>query len=1315
MADPGVPGALTSPTTDGTLSGLARFAFAPSRSSQPGSTIRQVDFCLSSGYCASSFNTSLDGTWKTTELTGHLTQGPATLYSTVSFTDPLGVGQTWRDAGTPVSVNTTALALAASLDPARGVAPLVSTLTINASDPSGLPLSYTVNFGDGTANATGTIDYPYDPITLGHTFVDAGLDSVRISVSDSASGFAQQQLNAAVLNPTLPIALSASPSSGTAPLADVLTLTTSDVSGQPVSYNVAFGDGQATSGTINSPYLPLTLSHTYNSPGTFVAGASVSDPSGTTGRTTSVVTVAGAVPLVANAGDDQTGVAGHPVTLDGSASQPSGSISAYAWNFGDGSTGTGSVVNHTYGSAGNYTAILTVTSGGHQAVGHSQVTIVAPPAPTKGLTVTVTDGANPISGASVAIMAAGGARYSGTTDADGRCVIAGLADGTYTAYAYASGYQPNSASATQTGGSGSASIALQAGSVAQTSATSTPMSRDQIVAAGINPADPANQNVYQFEIHLAFFPTPSSGSGSGASCPVSIQGDLNANSVINPVISNCSGEGVPPIVPNGQCDLCFGWGGYMIVGFPHQIFGSSPGSPGNPSILWMIIPGKAKWLKEFFDVKMIVSNLAPAGSGFSLDGGSVALGALPSGLSLAPTAVAQTQSQTVGDIPAGGSASADWILRGDTEGYYAVTGNYTGTLDPIGVGLSLPISTVQGAIHVWGGSAIHMIVDADDQTTVGYPYLVRIGLQNVADVPVYNPSVELLTQGRLNYIYQPKEQLEQGTDVIQPGGTFWTHDYRLVSEIGGTLNLSRSFVKKTAGNVDVSSTIQSHAATPIGQVPTLTVSSAADGVHLDWQAPSVSGISGYQIFYTPSRDTLFGSVPMATVSAATRSTVLTTGNSGYYAVSAVVNGVPTMFSPLVTVDTPGASLTVNPSAVVPGLKTTVSGSGFGVGSKVKLYIDRSTAPSVGSTTSGTSATFSKSVTIGALSAGQHVMIAIAANGKTSSTPFTVVVPTDYTAMGDSYSSGEGTGDFLEGTDTSINQCHQSPHAYPALLDLSQLIGSLTFVACSGSVTDDIYNANHQLYTGSDGYLVPAQLCGTQGATDCSPGGSPPISPSTKVVTLTIGGNDTGFKQVLTSCVQADLVYFHMGGKCMNDATLTQQTQARMNALAGTAAATTPDGHTIHRLTDVLSAIHQAAPYAHVYMAGYPVLFGKSFRGSCTVGNIVIMGLAGAPSGGILAPGTISKNDATYLNGLAKQLNGIIKSAVKSSGKWATYVDPTTRFAGHGFCDSQVSWLNPLNTTVDPSGVPSYVNPFSFHPTVTGQQSGYEPAFVAAGL
>jgi PKD repeat protein len=50
------------------------------------------------------------------------------------------------------------------------------------------------------------------------------------------------------------------------------------------------------------------------------------------------------------------------VTFDGQQSYaPDGSISSYAWDFGDGSTGTGYIAQHTYSAPGTFTASLIVT------------------------------------------------------------------------------------------------------------------------------------------------------------------------------------------------------------------------------------------------------------------------------------------------------------------------------------------------------------------------------------------------------------------------------------------------------------------------------------------------------------------------------------------------------------------------------------------------------------------------------------------------------------------------------------------------------------------------------------------------------------------------------------------------------------------------------------------------------------------------------------------------------------------------------------------------------------------------------------------
>ena len=63
----------------------------------------------------------------------------------------------------------------------------------------------------------------------------------------------------------------------------------------------------------------------------------------------------------------QSGGAPLPVYFDGSASTAvNGTIVDWAWDFGDGTTGSGATVTHTYNTPGDYFASLTVTdSNGH--------------------------------------------------------------------------------------------------------------------------------------------------------------------------------------------------------------------------------------------------------------------------------------------------------------------------------------------------------------------------------------------------------------------------------------------------------------------------------------------------------------------------------------------------------------------------------------------------------------------------------------------------------------------------------------------------------------------------------------------------------------------------------------------------------------------------------------------------------------------------------------------------------------------------------------------------------------------------------------
>ncbi len=70
------------------------------------------------------------------------------------------------------------------------------------------------------------------------------------------------------------------------------------------------------------------------------------------------------------------------VAFDGTTSaDPDGTVTRYAWDFGDHTTGTGATPSHTYAAGGTYTAVLTVTDDrGATATATHQVTVVDPTA-----------------------------------------------------------------------------------------------------------------------------------------------------------------------------------------------------------------------------------------------------------------------------------------------------------------------------------------------------------------------------------------------------------------------------------------------------------------------------------------------------------------------------------------------------------------------------------------------------------------------------------------------------------------------------------------------------------------------------------------------------------------------------------------------------------------------------------------------------------------------------------------------------------------------------------------------------------------------
>jgi lysophospholipase L1-like esterase len=226
----------------------------------------------------------------------------------------------------------------------------------------------------------------------------------------------------------------------------------------------------------------------------------------------------------------------------------------------------------------------------------------------------------------------------------------------------------------------------------------------------------------------------------------------------------------------------------------------------------------------------------------------------------------------------------------------------------------------------------------------------------------------------------------------------------------------------------------------------------------------------------------------------------------------------------------------------------------------------------------------------------------------------------YVALGDSYSSGTGTRTYLsDGT-----SCQRSVYAYPSLLAAGKGY-TLNFRACSGATTADV---------------SALQLSA--------------LGPGTAYVSLTVGGNDAGFADVLSTCAQPSWSSDCNGAIDRAQSIIT--------------------GPLPTRLTSLYAAIRSRAPQAKVVVAGYPRVFNGEDCNAFT---------------------WFSPTEETRLNATADLLNSRISAAAAAAG--FTFANPTTVFVGHAVCDG-VEWLNGLSSPVSES----------YHPNRSGHASGYAP-------
>jgi PKD repeat protein len=214
-----------------------------------------------------------------------------------------------------------------------------------SKDSDGKVKEYTWNFGDGTSAQT-----TKDKGVL-HTFAAAGAFSVSLQVKDDKGGKSK------TVNDTVVVAPLPTASTGTT---DTLTnvsfsIDTSALGGQITDYSWSFGDG--------TPVVKgAALSHAYADNGTFNATLTLTYK-GQSASSKLPITVQNRAPKAnITIGSVAPYYSNKPTTFSAASSgDDDGTVTKWAWEFGDNATDNTSTVTHAYVKPGNYTVKLTVT------------------------------------------------------------------------------------------------------------------------------------------------------------------------------------------------------------------------------------------------------------------------------------------------------------------------------------------------------------------------------------------------------------------------------------------------------------------------------------------------------------------------------------------------------------------------------------------------------------------------------------------------------------------------------------------------------------------------------------------------------------------------------------------------------------------------------------------------------------------------------------------------------------------------------------------------------------------------------------------
>jgi lysophospholipase L1-like esterase len=279
----------------------------------------------------------------------------------------------------------------------------------------------------------------------------------------------------------------------------------------------------------------------------------------------------------------------------------------------------------------------------------------------------------------------------------------------------------------------------------------------------------------------------------------------------------------------------------------------------------------------------------------------------------------------------------------------------------------------------------------------------------------------------------------------------------------------------------------------------------------------------------------------------------------------------------------------------------------------------------------------------------------------------------YLALGDSYISGEGAYSYREGTDTARNECHQSTLSYPYLL--ASHFESFASVACSGATMQHVIKNNDDR---SD-QLVGDIASDTEinfGLESHLPGAAPQqafvIHDNPEAITISIGGNDIGFGEIMNKC----LAPIKSKEQVVTAATCydTYEDRAeRVDKING-------KFHDLRELYKTLKDDKGAG--RRVYVIGYPQI--AKVGGDCDL-NV-----------------QMNATEIQFSHDLIAYLDSVIKQAADEAGVF--YVDTQEALDGHKLCEASPGQAAVNGATISNNSYGSGYNfKASFHPNQQGHQ------------